>query len=84
MAGGLEFDAFYDASFRRVVRQVYAMVRSLSEAEDAVQEAYARAWQNWQKISTYGDAEACVASAILESEGPAGEKCYPDGNGPSR
>lgn len=65
MAGGLEFDEFYDASFRRVVGQVYAMVGSLSEAEDAVQEAYARAWLNWQKISTYGDAEAWVRSVAF-------------------
>lgn len=55
MAGELEFDEFYDASFRRVVGQVYAMVggggrgASLSEAEDAVQEAFARAWQNWHR-----------------------------------
>ena len=60
MAGELEFDAFYDTSFRRVVGQVYAMVGSLTEAEDAVQEAFARAWQNWPKVSGYGDMEAWV------------------------
>lgn len=60
MTGELEFDEFYDTSFRRVVGQVYAMVGSLAEAEDAVQEAFARAWQNWPKISGYGDTEAWV------------------------
>jgi RNA polymerase sigma-70 factor, ECF subfamily len=60
MAGELDFDEFYDASFRRVVGQVYAMVGSLTEAEDSVQEAYARAWQNWRKIRDYGDPEAWV------------------------
>lgn len=65
MAGELEFDEFYEASFQRVVGQVYAMVGGgrgggVSEAEDAVQEAFARAWQNWNKISTYGDTEAWV------------------------
>lgn len=38
MAGELDFDEFYDASFRRVVGQVFAMVGSLTEAEDSVQE----------------------------------------------
>jgi RNA polymerase sigma-70 factor (ECF subfamily) len=65
MAGELDFDEFYHASFRRVVGQVYAMVGSLSEAEDSVQEAFARAWQNWQKISEYGDAEAWVRSVAF-------------------
>lgn len=65
MAGELDFDEFYHASFRRVVGQVYAMVGSLSEAEDSVQEAFARAWQNWGKISGYGDAEAWVRSVAF-------------------
>lgn len=65
MAGELEFDEFYHASFRRVVGQVYAMVGSLSEAEDSVQEAFARAWQNWARISEYGDAEAWVRSVAF-------------------
>jgi len=65
MAGELEFDEFYNASFQRVVGQIYAMVGSLSEAEDAVQEAFARAWQSWQKISAYDDAEAWVRSVAF-------------------
>lgn len=65
MAGELDFDEFYHASFRRVVGQVYAMVGSLSEAEDSVQEAFARAWQNWGRISEYGDAEAWVRSVAF-------------------
>jgi RNA polymerase sigma-70 factor (ECF subfamily) len=65
MAGELEFDAFYHASFRRVVGQVYAMVGSLSEAEDSVQEAFARAWQNWDRVGQYGDAEAWVRSVAF-------------------
>lgn len=56
-----DFDAFYAATYRRVVGQVYAMTGSLHEAEDCVQEAYARAWQQWAKLSTgHGNPEAWV------------------------
>jgi RNA polymerase sigma-70 factor, ECF subfamily len=65
VATELGFDEFYDATFRRVVGQVYAMTGSLSEAEDSVQEAYARAWQNWNKISGYADAEAWVRTVAF-------------------
>lgn len=60
MAAESEFDEFYDLSFRRLVGQVYAMVGNLQEAEDAVQEAFARAWQNWPRVSEYVDIEAWV------------------------
>lgn len=63
MADGLdqEFDAFYAATHRRIVSHVYAMTGSLHEAEDCVQEAYARAWQQWGKLSTeIGSPEAWV------------------------
>src|SRR5487761_1072589 len=65
MAGEADFDEFYNASFRRGIGQEYAMVGSLSEAEDSVQEAFARAWQNWGKISEYADPEAWVRSVAF-------------------
>ena len=36
------------------------MTGSRAEAEDLVQEAYARAWQSWEKVSRYSDPEAWV------------------------
>ena len=66
MAGELDFDEFYDASFRRVVGQVFAMVGSLSEAEDSVQEAFARAWQNWSRVGGYIDPEGWVRSVAFK------------------
>lgn len=56
-----DFDAFYAATHRRIVGQVYAMTGSLPEAEDCVQEAYARAWQRWAALSAeWGSPEAWV------------------------
>jgi RNA polymerase sigma-70 factor (ECF subfamily) len=50
-----EFDAFYAATAKRLVATVYAMTGDLAEAEDAVQEAYARAWQRWGRLTQQGD-----------------------------
>jgi RNA polymerase sigma-70 factor (ECF subfamily) len=60
MATGTDFDDFYATTCRRVVGQLYAMVGNLGEAEDAVQEAYCRAWQRWATIRAYADPEGWV------------------------
>jgi RNA polymerase sigma-70 factor (ECF subfamily) len=39
---------------------VYALTGNAAEAQDAVQEAYARAWQRWSTVGEYGDPEAWV------------------------
>ncbi|MEW2045131.1 sigma factor [Streptomyces sp. NPDC005476] len=56
------FDDFYAGAVRRLTGQMYAMTGSLAEAEDLVQEAFARAWQNWEKVSGCTDPEAWVRS----------------------
>ncbi|MGK5440426.1 sigma-70 family RNA polymerase sigma factor [Micromonospora sp. URMC 105] len=55
-----EFDAFYAASARRVLGQVYAMIGDRAEAEDAVAEAYARAWDRWTSVRDCDSPEAWV------------------------
>jgi RNA polymerase sigma-70 factor (ECF subfamily) len=54
------FDAFYTATNRRVLHQMYAMTSNLADAQELTQEAYARAWQRWGAVSTYDDPEAWV------------------------
>lgn len=47
-----DFDAFYAATHRRTIGQIYALTGNLHEAEDCTQEAYARAWQRWASLSS--------------------------------
>jgi RNA polymerase sigma-70 factor (ECF subfamily) len=55
-----DFDDFYAASSARLVRALHAMTGDHSEAQDVVQEAYARAWQRWSTVSRYDAPEAWV------------------------
>lgn len=55
-----DFDAFYVGTQRRLLAQLYAMTGDRSEAQDCLQEAYARAWQRWATISKYDDPVAWV------------------------
>jgi RNA polymerase sigma-70 factor (ECF subfamily) len=60
-----EFDAFYAASSHRLVGHVFAMTGDLGEAEDALQEAYIRAWQRWPKLREYENPEAWVRTVAF-------------------
>lgn len=55
-----EFTAFYAAAFPRLVGQLYAMTGDQAEAQDAVQEAFIRAWARRGLISRDGAPEAWV------------------------
>lgn len=55
-----DFDEFYLATSARTVRQVYALTGDREEALDVAQEAYARAWSQWRKVSRYDNPDAWV------------------------
>ena len=55
-----EFTSFYALSFPRLVGQLYAMTGDRAEAQDAVQEAFVRAWVHRGQIEKDRGAEAWV------------------------
>jgi len=54
------FDAFYRATRQRLFECAYALTGDAAEAQDAVHEAYARAWQRWDSVAGYDDPESWV------------------------
>ena len=60
-----DFDEFYAANYGRFVVQLYAVTGSLPDAEDAVQEAFARASLHWGRVRGYELPEAWVRRVAL-------------------
>ncbi|MBF9134618.1 SigE family RNA polymerase sigma factor [Plantactinospora sp. S1510] len=58
------FDEFYRATSPRMLRYAVALTGDPTEAEDAVQEAYARAWRRWQSVSSHPAPEAWVRLTV--------------------
>ncbi len=56
----LRFEEFYADTAARLMRQLLALTRDTAEAQDCLQEAYARAWQRWSSVSVHPDPEAWV------------------------
>ena len=48
----LEFDTLYRAEYARVFRSAYLIVGNGEEARDLTQEAFARAYANWSRVSS--------------------------------
>jgi RNA polymerase sigma-70 factor (ECF subfamily) len=63
-AGG-DFEAFYEGAFRRLVGQLLVVTGDLAEAEDVVQEAFARASSRWASLQVYDVPEAWVRRVAL-------------------
>jgi RNA polymerase sigma-70 factor (ECF subfamily) len=60
-----EFESFYTASFSRLVGQLALVTGDLHEAEDLVQEAFARASTRWARLRGYDIPEAWVRRVAL-------------------
>ncbi len=52
----MDFDAFYRDTSRRLARYAYGLTGDPVEAQDLVQEAYARAWQRSMIVTETGGA----------------------------
>lgn len=74
MPDSQNFDSFYLASVRRITSYVHTMTGNLGEAEDIVQEAFAKAWQHWGKVSGYADPEAWVRTVAFRIQVSAWRK----------
>jgi RNA polymerase sigma-70 factor (ECF subfamily) len=60
MRAELEFDSFYAATRPRLLQQLTIVTLDREQAQDALQEAYVRAWQRWDRLVLYDDPEAWV------------------------
>jgi RNA polymerase sigma-70 factor, ECF subfamily len=59
------FDAYFLRSYGRLVAELHSIVGSLAEAEDAVQEAFARASVRWERLRDYDHPDAWVRRVAL-------------------
>lgn len=55
-----EFAAFFDAAYAGLVRSLFVVTGNKLEAEDLVQEAMARAYERWRRVSTMSSREGYV------------------------
>lgn len=60
----MDFDAFYRDTSRRLLRYAYGLAGDPVEAQDLVQEAYARAWQRRKHLAGYDDPEAWLRLVV--------------------
>jgi RNA polymerase sigma-70 factor (ECF subfamily) len=63
--GDDSFAAFYTASYQRLLGQLFAVTGDLAEAENLLQEAYARAFARWAQVCAYDRPEAWVRRVAL-------------------
>jgi RNA polymerase sigma-70 factor (ECF subfamily) len=58
------FDEFYRSTALRVLRYAYAVTGDHADAQDLVQEAFARAWRQWRHLTEHPAPEAWVRLVI--------------------
>jgi RNA polymerase sigma-70 factor (ECF subfamily) len=54
LASPSDFDEVYAATAPRLIGQLYLVIGDLQESQDCVQEAYARAWTRWDRLTRDG------------------------------
>lgn len=59
------FDEFYQACYGRLLRQVALVTTDLADAEDVLQEAFARAAIRWRQLEAYDAPEAWVLRVAM-------------------
>jgi hypothetical protein len=79
-----DFDGFYAANYGRFVVQLYAVTGSLPDAEDAVQEAFARASVHWDALARQLVLRADGLGVAAFGTGEAGAAAAPAGAGGAR
>jgi RNA polymerase sigma-70 factor (ECF subfamily) len=74
MAEPADFRDFYQANYRRMVAIVAAVMGDRAEAEDVVQEAFARALARWGRLGGYDLPEAWVRRVALRIATDSGRR----------
>lgn len=59
------YSDFYERSYPVLVGQVFVVTTDRAEAEEVVQEAFARLWSRWSRVSRYENPEAWVRRVAL-------------------
>jgi RNA polymerase sigma-70 factor (sigma-E family) len=67
MTADVDLNELYDASYRRLVVQIYAICGNVAEAEDAVQDAFVTALRKRSQLSRLHNPEAWVRTVALNS-----------------
>lgn len=60
MADDPDFAVLYEANYERLLVQLFAVTANLADAEDVVQEAFARACVRWRRLHAYDTPPAWV------------------------
>lgn len=60
-----DFDEFYSGAYRPLLVQLYALTGDYAEAEEIAQEAFARAWLAWSRISGFESVHGWVRTVAF-------------------
>lgn len=58
------YEELYRSQYGNVVAMAYALTGDLAEAQDLAQEAFCRAWQQWNRVCGYHDPVAWVRRVV--------------------